>query len=120
MSQRQVQVEVQFTIQHTMDELKDRFVRAGQFPDWEPLDCTDCASGLSFLEKRLVSFNLNSEDERYAWFVFSIEACGRLERRVVIPNIVPSGQNIDNLDLTDFLKMCRELLIPQQPQASPL
>ena len=48
-----------------------------------------------FFETRVVSMNLSSEEDRFAWFVFSLEACGELRKRIVIPNVVPSGVNVD-------------------------
>ena len=121
MSKHNVQVEIEFTIQHSMDELKDRFVRLGQLPEWESVkvSCDECASNLAFLEKRVVSIYLNNEAERYAWFVFSMEACGELKQRIVIPNIISSAQNIDNLDLGDFLKLCRECLVGSPAPPAP-
>jgi hypothetical protein len=108
-----VQVEIEFTIRHSMDELKDRFIRMGHFPDWraERGSGEDGASELVFFETRVISVNLHKENDRYAWFVFSIEACGELKRHIVIPNAIPSSVNIDNLELDDFLKLCRHCLV---------
>ena len=64
-----------------------------------------------FFETRIVSVNLSGEEERLAWFVFSLEACGELRRRVVIPNVVPSGVNIDIPELPAFLRFCRNCLV---------
>ncbi|MCL1893527.1 MAG: hypothetical protein FWG02_04720 [Holophagaceae bacterium] len=107
-----VQVEVEFTIKHTLDELKDRFIRMGHFPEWHPKDEGE-TNPLDFFETRVISVNLHKEEERYAWFVFSIEACGELRRRIVIPNPISSDENIDNIELEDFLKLCRECLVRQ-------
>ena len=105
-----VQVEVQFTIQHTLDELKDAFVRRAHFPDWRPIQDTETRPPL-FFETRIVSVNLSSEADRFAWFVFSLEACGELKKRVVITNVVPSGVKVDIPNLTDFLNFCRNCLV---------
>ena len=104
-----VQVEVQFTIQHTMDELKEQFVRRGHIPDWHVIDA-DTRPQL-FFENRVISFNLSSEEDRFAWFVFSLEASGELRKRIVIHNVVPSGVNIDIPNLKDFLNFCRNCLV---------
>ena len=104
-----VQVEVQFTIQHTMDELRDEFVRRAHFPDWHVIDA-DTRPQL-FFESRIISFNLSSEEDRRSWFVFSLEACGELRKRVHIHNVVPSGVTIDIPDLKDFLNFCRNCLV---------
>jgi hypothetical protein len=108
-----VQVEVEFTIQHTMDELKDEFIKMGHFPEWrsEKLHAEDGSASLVFFETRIVSINLHTEAERYDWFIFSLEAYGELKRRVVIPNTIHSAHNIDNLELNEFLKFCRECLV---------
>jgi hypothetical protein len=105
-----VQVEVQFTIQHTLDELKEAFVRRGHIPDWRVIQDTDTRPQL-FFETRLVSFNLSSEADRMAWFVFSMEACGELKKRIVITNVVPSGIKVDIPNLDDFLSFCRNCLV---------
>jgi hypothetical protein len=104
-----VQVEVQFTIQHTMDELKEQFVRRGHIPDWHVIDAETRPQ--LFFETRLVSFNLSSEEDRFNWFVFSLEACGELRKRIVIHNVVPSGVNINLPNLNDFLNFCRNCLV---------
>ena len=108
-----IQIEVEFTIRHTMDELKHRFIKMGHFPEWcsQKVLGEDGSSELVFFETRVISINLYSEAERYAWFVFSIEACGELKRRVVIPNTISSVHNIDGLELDEFLKFCRECLV---------
>jgi hypothetical protein len=105
-----VQVEVHFTVQHTLDELKDVFVKRGHFPGWKVIQDTDTRPQL-FFETRIVSINLSSEADRFAWFVFSLEACGELRKTVVINNVVPSGVNIDIPNLTDFLNFCRNCLV---------
>jgi hypothetical protein len=114
-----VQVEIEFTIRHSMDELKYRFIRMGHFPDWwaERVHGEDGTSELVFFETRIISVNLHKEDDRYAWFVFSIEACGELKRHIVIPNAIHSSINIDNLELDDFLKLCRQCLV-SHPQSN--
>ncbi len=105
-----VQVEVQFTIQHTLEELKDAFVRRGHFPAWSIIQDTETRPQL-FFETRIVSVNLSSEADRFAWFVFSLEACGELKQRVVLTNVVPSGVKVDIPNLTDFLNFCRNCLV---------
>ena len=111
-----VQVEVQFTIQHTLEELKEAFVKRGHIPDWRVIQDAETSPQL-FFETRVVSINLSSEADRFAWFVFSLEACGELKRRVVINNVVPSGVKVDIPRLTDFLGFCRHCLVasPGQP-----
>lgn len=111
-----VQVEVQFTIQHTVDELKEAFVKRGHFPDWRVIQEAETRPQLYF-ESRLVSVNLSSEADRMAWFVFSLEACGELRKRVVITNVVPSGVTVDIPNLNDFLDFCRNCLVgsPDRP-----
>ena len=64
-----------------------------------------------FFETRVVSVNLSSEEDRMAWFVFSLEACGELRKAIVINNVVPSGVKIDIPNLTDFLNFCRNCLV---------
>ncbi|HLO68680.1 MAG TPA: hypothetical protein VK188_16770 [Holophaga sp.] len=110
-----VQVEVQFTIQHTLEELKDQFVRRAHFPDWKVMDA-DTRPQL-FFETRTVSFNLSTEEDRQAWFVFSMEACGELRKRIQIRNVVPSGVTIDIPDLTEFLAFCRHCLVASPSEA---
>jgi len=105
-----VQVEVQFTIQHTLEELKQAFVRRCHFPDWKVIQDTETRPPL-FFETRIVSVNLSTEADRFAWFVFSLEACGELKKRVVITNVVPSGVTVDIPNLTDFLHFCRNCLV---------
>jgi len=105
-----VQVEVQFTIQHTLEELKDAFVRRGHFPDWRVIQDAETRPQL-FFETRIVSINLSTVEDRRAWFVFSMEACGELKKRIVITNVVPSGVKVDIPNLTDFLGFCRNCLV---------
>ncbi len=105
-----VQVEVQFTIQHTMDELREEFVTRGHFPDWKVIEGADTRPQL-FFETRTVSVNLLSHEDRQAWFVFSLEACGELRRRIVIRHVVPSKVNIHIADLREFLAFCRTCLV---------
>lgn len=105
-----VQVEVEFTIQHTLEELKQAFVKRGHFPEWRVIQDTETRPHI-FFETRIVSVNLSSEADRMAWFVFSLEACGELRRRIVIPNVVPSTARVDVPDLNDFLSFCRHCLV---------
>ena len=111
-----VQVEIQFTVQHTLDELKDAFVKRGHFPNWQVIQDAETRPQL-FFETRIVSVNLSSESDRFAWFVFSMEACGELRQRIAIHNVVPSGVRVDIPNLTDFLNFCRNCLVgpPGQP-----
>jgi hypothetical protein len=104
-----VQVEVQFTVQHTLEELKEAFVRRAHFPDWKTIQDTETRPQL-FFETRIVSVNLSTEADRMAWYVFSLEACGELRKRIVINNVVPSGVKVDFPRLTDFLAFCRNCL----------
>jgi hypothetical protein len=103
-----VQVEVQFTIQHTLEELKLEFVKRGHIPEWKALEM---ARPPLFFERRVVTRYLNNEEDRLAWFVFSLEASGELRKQIVIPNVIPSGVNVDIHDLKDFLKFCRDCLV---------
>jgi hypothetical protein len=105
-----VQVEVQFTIQHTLEELKEAFVKRGHFPDWKVIEDVETRPQI-FFETRVVSVNLSSEDDRMAWFVFSLEACGELRKRVVIKHVVPSSVNVNVPALKDFLTFCRHCLV---------
>lgn len=105
-----VQVEVQFTIQHTIEELREEFVQRGHFPDWRVIEGADTRPQL-FFESRTVSVNLHSPDDRQAWFVFSLEACGELRRHIVIPHVVPSGVNTHIAELREFLAFCRTCLV---------
>ena len=104
-----VQVEVEFTIQHSLDELKEEFVSQGRFPTWKP-DGTDEAD-LAFLENRVVGIDLHTEAERMAWFIFSIEACGELKKRIVIPAAIPSTVTTYIPELKEFLAFCRNCLV---------
>ena len=105
-----VQVEVQFTIQHTLEELKDAFVKRGHFPGWRVIEDAETRPQI-FFETRIVSINLSSEEDRMAWFVFSLEACGELRKEIVIPNVVPSHVKMDFPVLKDFLTFCRHCLV---------
>jgi hypothetical protein len=105
-----VQVEVQFTIQHTLEELKEAFVKRGHIPDWRVIQDAETRPQL-FFETRVVSINLSSEADRFAWFVFSLEACGELRKRIVITHVVPSGVTVDLPKLDDFLNFCRNCLV---------
>ena len=106
----EIQVEVQFTVQHTLEELKAEFVKLGHIPEWKVVQDAEMRPRL-FFETRIVSINLSSEADRLAWFVFSMEAIGELRRRIVIPNVVPSGVKIDIPDLNSFLNFCRNCLV---------
>jgi hypothetical protein len=106
----EIQVEVQFTVQHTMDELRAEFVKRGHIPEWRVIQDAELRPRL-FFETRVVSINLSSEEDRLAWFIFSLEACGELRRRIVIPNVVPSGVKIDIPELNAFLRFCRNCLV---------
>jgi hypothetical protein len=110
---RIVQVEVEFTIRHTLEELKDEFVQRGHFPEWraDKLVTDDGSNKLFFSETRVIGRNLRNEQDRYDWLVFSMEACGELQRRVVIHNPISSTLKIDGQDLEAFLHTCRECLV---------
>ena len=104
-----VQVEVEFTVQHSVNELKEEFVTQCRFPSWKPA-VTETAN-LVFWENRIVGIDLHTETERMAWFVFSIEACGELKKRIVIPTIIPSTVTTYIPDFKDFLTFCRNCLV---------
>ncbi len=104
-----VQVEVQFTVQHTLDQLKEAFVRRGHIPDWRTPE--DGSAPDLFFETKTVSVSLSSEMDRQAWFVFSMEATGELRRRVVIPNVIPATVDLDIPDLEEFLDFCRRCMV---------
>jgi hypothetical protein len=104
-----VQVEVQFTVQHTLGQLKAEFVKRGHIPEWKTPE--DGGAPDLFFETKLVSLTLSSEKDRAAWFVFSLEATGELRRRVVIPNVIPATVNVDIPDLEDFLDFCRRCMV---------
>ena len=105
-----VQVEVQFKVAHTVEELRGEFVKKGHFPEWKVLEGTEGHPELLF-EDRIVSWDLRSEEDRFAWFVFSLEATGELHRRVVIRNVIPVGVRTDFSELKPFLQFCRECLV---------
>ena len=65
-----VQVEVQFTVQHTSWKSSTEFVKKGHIPAWKVIEGVETRPEL-FFETRIVSMNLSSEAERFAWFVFS-------------------------------------------------
>jgi hypothetical protein len=111
-----VQVEVQFTIQHTLEELRTEFVKRGHIPQWKVIEGVETRPEI-FFETRVVSMNLSSEADRLAWFIFSMEACGELRKRIVIPHVVPSGVNTHIPDLNDFLKFCRNCLVASPGQS---
>jgi len=105
----EAQVEVQFTVQHTLDQLRQEFVKRGHIPDWHtPED--GAAPGL-FFETKVVSLTLSSEKDRHAWFVFSLESTGELRKRVAIPNVIPATVNLDIPELEAFLDFCRRCLV---------
>ena len=104
----EVQVEVQFTVQHTLDQLKGEFVKRGHIPDWKTPE--DGGAPDLFFETKLVSLTLSTEKDRLAWFVFSLEATGELRRRVVLPNVIPATVTVDIPYLEDFLDFGRRCL----------
>jgi hypothetical protein len=104
-----VQVEVQFTVQHTLDQLKEAFVKRGHIPDWRTPE--DGSAPDLFFETKTVSVSLSSEKDRQAWFVFSMEATGELRSRVVIPNVIPATVELDIPDLEEFLDFCRRCMV---------
>jgi hypothetical protein len=114
-----VQVEVQFSIQHTIQELQQEFVQLGHFPDWKVIEDADTRPQL-FFETRIVSVNLATPGDRQAWFVFSLEASGELRKRIVLPNVIPSNVNIHIRDLKEFLSFCRECLVSSPGSTSPV
>ncbi len=104
-----VQVEVQFTVQHTLAQLREEFVTRGHIPPWHTLEGGSAPD--LFFEARTVSLTLSSEKDRLAWFVFSMEATGELRRQVVISNVIPATVNLDIPDLEDFLDFCRQCMV---------
>jgi hypothetical protein len=104
-----VQVEVQFKVQHTLEQLKAEFVKRGHIPDWKTPE--DGGAPDLFFETKVVSLTLSSEKDRLAWFIFSLEATGELRRRVVISNVIPSSAKVDIPDLEDFLDFCRRCMV---------
>ena len=111
-----VQVEVQFTVQHTLEELKEVFVKRGHFPDWKVIQGVETRPPL-FFESRIVSINLSTEADRLEWFHFSLEATGELHNHIVINNVVPSGVTVDIPKLEDFLAFCRNCLVASPSEA---
>lgn len=105
----EVQVEVQFTVQHTLEQLKEAFVKRGHIPSWKTPE--DGGAPDLFFETKVVSLGLSSEKDRQAWFVFSLEATGELRKRVVIPNVIPATVNLDLPDLEGFLDFCRRCMV---------
>ena len=110
----EVQVEVQFTVQHTLEQLKEAFVKRGHVPDWHAIP--EAPRPDLFFETRVISLTLSSEEDRYKWFVFSLEATGELRRRVVVPNVIPADVKLDMPDLGVFLQFCRDCMV-QSPGA---
>jgi len=104
-----VQVEVQFTVQHTLEQLKAEFVKRAHIPAWKTPE--DGGAPDLFFETKAVSLTLSSEKDRQSWFVFSLEATGELRKRVVIPNVIPATVNVDIPDLEDFLDFCRRCMV---------
>ncbi len=104
-----VQVEVQFTVQHTMEQLKAEFVKRAHIPAWKTPE--DGGAPDLFFETKVVSLTLSSEKDRLAWFVLSLEATGELNKRVVIPNVIPATVDVDIPDLEDFLDFCRRCMV---------
>ncbi len=104
------QVEVQFKVAHTLEELREEFVRRGHIPEWKVMEGTESRPEL-FFEDRIISWDLDTVEDRYAWFVFSLEATGELRRRVVIHNVIQPGVKLDYPDLARFLQFCRECLV---------
>jgi len=104
-----VQVEVQFTVQHTLDQLRQEFVKRGHIPPWH----TPEGGGAPdlFFETKVVSLTLSSESDRQAWFIFSLEATGELRERVVIPNVISATEKLDIPDLEAFLDFCRRCMV---------
>ena len=104
-----VQVEVQFTVQHTLEQLKEEFVKRSHIPVWKTPE--DGGAPDFFFETKVVSLTLSSEKDRLAWFVFSLEATGELRKRVIISNVIPATVNVDIPDLEDFLDFCRGCMV---------
>lgn len=105
----EAQVEVQFTVQHTLEQLRQEFVKRGHIPDWRTVEGGGTPD--LFFETKVVSLTLSSEADRLAWFVFSLEATGELRKRVVIPNVIPATANLDIPDLEAFLDFCRRCMV---------
>lgn len=105
----QVEVEVEFTLQHTIDQLREAFVKRGHLPEWKALEGVDVRPGI-FFERRVITLSLQSEEERRSWFEFSLEASGELRRRIRIGNVVPATVSLDYPEVKDFLQFCRNCL----------
>lgn len=105
----QVQVEVEFTVQHTVEQLREAFVKRGHLPEWKALEGIDTRPGL-FFERRVISLELRTEEERRAWFEFSLEATGELRKRIRVGNVVPATVNLEFPEVKDFLQFCRNSL----------
>lgn len=114
----QVEVEVEFTIQHTVDQLREAFVKRGHLPEWKAIEGVDVRPGL-FFERRVITLSLQTEEERRAWFEFSLEACGELRRRIRIANVVPATVSLDYKEVKDFLQFCRNCLTGPVGGTSP-
>ena len=108
-----VEVEVEFTIRHTIEELKEKFIVQGYFPEWRMLRIVkaDGAHEHYFLETRTIGVTLHTEAERRAWYIFSMEASGELRRSIIVPTILPSSTSLYELELEEFLRLCRECLV---------
>lgn len=113
-----VQVEVEFTVQHTLEQLREAFVKRGHVPEWKAIEGVDFRPGLYF-ERRVIALELSSEEERRAWFEFSLEATGELRRRVRIPNVVPADVKLDYPELKEFLQFCRNCLVGPVGHTTP-
>ena len=44
-----IQVEVQFTIQHTLEELREAFVKRGHIPDWHVIEGVETHTRTGFM-----------------------------------------------------------------------
>jgi len=105
-----VQVEVEFTVQHTLEQLREAFVKRGHVPEWKAIEGVDFRPGLYF-ERRVIALELRTEEERRAWFEFSLEATGELRKRIRIPNVIPANVPLDIPELGEFLQFCRNCLV---------
>ena len=114
----QLEVEVEFTVQHTVDQLREAFVKRGHLPEWKALEGVDVRPGL-FFERRVISMELHTEEERRAWFEFSLEACGELRKRIRVPHVVPANVNLEYPEVREFLMFCRNCLTGPVGGVSP-